>query len=452
MNDTLRVDWQTFYEAAAQCHQLATDLRAADKPVHDAVKGECVGMAGDAPGCKQWGEKYDQVALDTMQTCTNLADALTNFGYALYAMGYHYGQEPGGTPAPRPTIHAMSEHKVAIPPSTADNGHGIKRDDSVGVEELFDAVLAKVGEEFGKLPNGDTDKLNKASSVWKTFAEHEAITGAAARIQSIRSLFDNTVDPENLPKIHAHLDTLHGGATQLAAATSSIAAPVTAYHTGTVDVRAAFESALKTALIAITATLVVAAASAWFTFGASLAAAGGTVTVVAADAAVAIGTAYRASKLFQAIGLTAAAAGGAVTVGKVGAFDSVPPLSAVIGSLAGIIAMKVFIDDDGLPEGRNDGTRTGPKSQEEVRDTVLSRTSKGNNKPNRQVDTDQELESLYKDLTREGKPSSMRDYDGEVKELPDGTKIGLRNYSESGGRTIDIWYPGRSAPVKVHLP
>lgn len=417
MNDTLRVDWQTFYEAAAQCHELAQDPRAADKPVHDAVKGECAGMAGDAPGCKQWGEKYDQVALDTMQTCTHLADALTNFGYALYAMGYHYGQEPGGIRAPRPTIHAMSEHKVAIPPSTADNGHGIKRDDSVGVEELFDAVLAKVGEEFGKLPNGDTDKLDKASSVWKTFAEHETITGAAARIQSIRSLFDNTVDPENLPKIHAHLDTLHGGATQLAAATSSIAAPVTEFHTGTVDVRAAFETALKTALVAITATLVVAAASAWFTFGASLAAAGGTVTVVAADAAVAIGSAYRASKLFQAIGLTAAAAGGAVTAGKVGAFDGVPSLNTVITGLAGIIAMKVLIDDD-LPDdipddqaGDQDFEGTG-FSREEIAE--FARGHAGDDHPTMHRPSLREVEeALEKGTTSPGKGNSVRyDYNG----------------------------------------
>ncbi|WP_175583186.1 hypothetical protein [Nocardia cyriacigeorgica] len=422
--------------------------------MHDAVKVECAGMAGDAPGCKQWGEKYDQVAVETMQTCTNLADALTNFGYALYAMGYHYGQEPGRPPAPRPTIHAMSEHKVSIPASTADNGNGIERDDSVGVEEVFDAVLSKVGEEFGKLPNGDTDKLDKASSVWKTFTEHEAVTGAAARIESIKALFDNTVDPENLPKIYAHLDTLHGGATQLAAATSNIASPVAAYHTGTVDVRAAFESALKTALIAITATLAVAAVSAWFTFGASLAAGGATVTVVAADAALAIGTAYRASKLFQAIGLTAAAAGGAVTAGKVNAFDAVPSLNTVIAGLAGIIAMKVFIDEDdaGAGETGESTSTTGPATAAEVEKTIEARTAPGNNKPHRQVDTEAEMRKLYDDLTRNGEPMDLGSYPGRGARLPDGTEIRIRDSSTSGGTTIDIKYPHRAKPVKVHLP
>jgi hypothetical protein len=59
---------------------------------------------------------------------------------------------------------------------------------------------------------------------------------------------------------------------------------------------------------------------------------------------------------------------------------------------------------------------------------------------------------LYKDLSREGTPSSLPNYKGEVKQLPDGTKIGLREESTSGGRTIDIYYPGKTKPVKVHLP
>ncbi|WP_175584483.1 hypothetical protein [Nocardia cyriacigeorgica] len=315
-------------------------------------------------------------------------------------------------------------------------------------------MLTKVGAEFGKLPNGDTDKLDKASSVWKTFAENETVTGAAARIESIKSLFDNTVDPTNLPTILGHLDTLHGGATQLAAATTNIAAPVSAFHTGTVDVRAAFESALKTALIAITATLVVAAASAWFTFGASLAAAGGGVTVVAADAAVAISTAYRASKLFQAIGLTAAAAGGAVTAGKIDAFDSVPAMGTVITGLATIIAMKVFIDEDDAGGGdTGESTSTsGPATAAEVEKAIEARTAPGNNKPHRQVDTESEMRQLYDDLTRNGEPMDLGSYPGRGARLPDGTEIRIRDSSTSGGATIDIKYPHRTKPVKVHLP
>lgn len=71
-------------------------------------------MAGDAPGCKQWGEAYDQYARDTMQTCTHLADALTNFGNVLYANGYKYAIADNAKPQ-RPTLRQVSEYKVTIP-------------------------------------------------------------------------------------------------------------------------------------------------------------------------------------------------------------------------------------------------------------------------------------------------------------------------------------------------
>ncbi|MFI6218290.1 hypothetical protein ACIBCD_40310 [Nocardia brasiliensis] len=32
----MRIDWQVYYDAAKRCHDLAADLRRADKPVHDA--------------------------------------------------------------------------------------------------------------------------------------------------------------------------------------------------------------------------------------------------------------------------------------------------------------------------------------------------------------------------------------------------------------------------------
>ncbi|GGL42865.1 hypothetical protein [Nocardia jinanensis] len=123
----LVVDWQVYYEAAKKCHDLAGALRTADKPLHD-MKNECAGMAGDANGCKQCGEKYDQVAHDTMQACTNLADALTNFGYVLYAAGYNYGTRAGTDPAPeRPTVEAISMYKVTIPSSVGSNGNGAEQ-------------------------------------------------------------------------------------------------------------------------------------------------------------------------------------------------------------------------------------------------------------------------------------------------------------------------------------
>ncbi|MET8800953.1 hypothetical protein ABZV91_31825 [Nocardia sp. NPDC004568] len=344
MGDPLRIDWQLYYEAAKKCHDLATELRIADKPVHDAVKGECAGMAGDAPGCKEWGKAYDRSAQETMQACTNLADALTNFGYVLYAAGYNYGLNArADPPPPRPQVHEMTEHKVDIPTSVRDNGLGI--DHGGGVQELFDALIARIINEFGKLPNGDVDSLAKAALVWQGFAAHETITGAAGKVSAIVGLFDTVQDRTNLQPILDHLETLGGSAAQLATATQNLATPVGAYHTGMVEVRGEIDRTITSTEWAIGITVVAGAAAAFFSWGASAAAAGGGVTVMVGNCINAIRTAYQASRLFRVLGLATAAAG---AVGTIKAFDGVPDLGSTLTSLGAIIAMKVLIDDDGV--------------------------------------------------------------------------------------------------------
>lgn len=231
----LVINWETYYDAAKKCHALATDLRAADKPVHDALKGECAGMAGDAAGCESWGKEYDRAVQGTLQTCTNLADALTNFGYMLSAAGYNWALSNNSNKMPdRPTVTAMTEHKVSLPTSVGNNGDGITEGDN-SVPGFYDALVGKIQEEFGsKLPNGHKEDLAKAASVWKTFSEHTTIKGAPGRIAEISDLFADIKDKEGgLESLLGHLTTLNGGATQLAAASVNIAAPVSAYSEGT---------------------------------------------------------------------------------------------------------------------------------------------------------------------------------------------------------------------------
>ncbi|WP_174567720.1 hypothetical protein [Nocardia altamirensis] len=338
----LVIDWEVYYDAARRCHDLAADLRRADKPVHDAVKGECAGMAGDAPGCKEWGLKYDTTARDTMQACTNLADALTNFGYILYAAGYNWAVSNQSNPMPqRPDVREMSQYQVSIPTSVRDNGIGIDRNG--GVQELFDLLIAQILEQFGKLSNGDVKKLAVASSTWSTFAKHDTIAGAPARINTIIGLFDTIQDKNGLPALIGRLETLRGGADQVLAASQNLAGPVAEYHTNTVSVRDNIQSSITQAEWAIGITVAVAVVGALFTFGSSAAAGAGGVGVIVTNTINTIRTVYQGSNLLKAVGLTAAVAG---AVGVVTSFDKVPDLGSTLASLAGIIAMKVLIDDD----------------------------------------------------------------------------------------------------------
>ncbi len=68
-----------------------------------------------------------------------------------------------------------------------------------------------------------------------------------------------------------------------------------------------------------------------------------------------------------------------------------------------------------------------------------------------EVDSPGEMETLYDELSRGGEPATPPGYDGEMVKLSDGTRVGLRNTSSSGGPAIDINWPGQPV-IKVHLP
>lgn len=340
------VNWQTYYDAARKCHDLAGELRAADKPVHDAIKGQCSGMAGDAPGCKQWGEAYDERARTILQTCTNLADALTNFGYLLYAVGYNHGIANKNNPD-RPQVADVTVHSVQIPSSVADNGNGL--DHEGGVPEFFDSLLAKVTAEFGKLPNGDLDKLATAETVWRTFGNHEAVTGAAARISGIAELLTGIDEPVTAQAVANDFATLRTAAEQLAGSAQLMAAPIGDYRTNTEETSLQISNETRAFLIETGIIIAAAAAVSWLTVGGSLAAGAGGVAALAGDTALAISRIYRAGKLWRLLGLATAA-----TV--ITAFDALPDLGQVAAGLAAIILSRVNIDSESIG-GQTNETR-----------------------------------------------------------------------------------------------
>jgi hypothetical protein len=66
------------------------------------------------------------------------------------------------------------------------------------------------------------------------------------------------------------------------------------------------------------------------------------------------------------------------------------------------------------------------------------------------VNSDAELQSIWDSIAAEGRPIQWQGYDGQVVELPDGTTVGIRQTSSSGGPTIDINQPGEP-PIKIHV-
>jgi hypothetical protein len=84
-------------------------------------------------------------------------------------------------------------------------------------------------------------------------------------------------------------------------------------------------------------------------------------------------------------------------------------------------------------------------------DDLLARLDKGNSANFYRVDTPEDLQAIYDKLSRGGEPATPATYDGKMVKLPDGTTVGLRNDSTSGGPTVDIKQPD-GTNVKIHLP
>ncbi|MFC3962580.1 hypothetical protein [Nocardia jiangsuensis] len=215
--------------------------------------------------------------------------------------------------------------------------------------------------EFGKLPNGDVDKLEQAATAWRTFSNHDIIANAGARVAAIAGLLEPMPD-ENLAPIREHIESVRKAADDLRTASLALATPVSEYHAATVAVRGDIESAVTSAKWAVGLTVAAAAAAFFFTLGGSAAAGAGGVTAIVANTANTIRDVYQASNLIRAVGLAVAAAG---AVGVVKAFDGVPSLTEMTSGLASIIAMHVLTDDEDGGAG-NSATPDGFKLPREV--------------------------------------------------------------------------------------
>ena len=75
----------------------------------------------------------------------------------------------------------------------------------------------------------------------------------------------------------------------------------------------------------------------------------------------------------------------------------------------------------------------------------------GRNPNIRQLPDEQAVRELYEELAEGGSPVSWAGYDGSSVRLSDGTEIGLRGGSGSGGTTLDARLPN-GEQWKVHIP
>jgi hypothetical protein len=124
---------------------------------------------------------------------------------------------------------------------------------------------------------------------------------------------------------------------------------------------------------------------------------------------------------------------------------------AVIGVPANVVsAAAIGAGVTGVSSDSGGGGGSG--SADSPVDGTLSSLRSGRTPPNLEVHNAEDLEQVWQKLGGgSGTPVEGTGYPGQLEQLSDGTRIGMRSGSKSGGPTIDVWQPGKPY-VKVHLP
>ncbi|MEV3962499.1 hypothetical protein AB0M34_16625 [Nocardia sp. NPDC050193] len=277
----INVDPAVYYEAATIVNRAASAFFTAYDQHLQSLKGTGA-MAGSAGPGKEWATSYDNQVRETNNLVSTLMLALDKYPRVLNQAGYVYASSDhdpkSGTPAPqKPADPHLSYVSCAQPPPSAGGpGSGLIDD---GLE-----LAKKIGVAL-PVPDGDTDKLNSAATVWNSLAHAPGATNLPVELERAAAMFQQVTAPE-VASIDEDLREIKTAAEDLLAIFADIAASCAAQKTAhdnmkvqLRDMLAQFADELKKQ-VAITLALAVAASVVSFGIG------GGAVAAIRAGKAV----------------------------------------------------------------------------------------------------------------------------------------------------------------------
>ncbi|MDR7169417.1 hypothetical protein J2W56_003158 [Nocardia kruczakiae] len=424
----LDVDPKTYYQAATNCFDAAAALRDSFLFIFNELS-TCGSMAGVDQDGQKWAQSYNSAAWEAVGFFEDVHSTLNAYGTALNDIGFNHAQSDAtlnGTPQPdRPADPPVPVFgPFSVPASAGGPGHGI-----------VDAGIDMASHIGIPVPDGDTGKLEKAADAWDRLGTIYQNTNARDKVTIASTLFDDVTSPDAV-HIKDDLKALSDNIDALLTSCTQIRDSCRAYKDALKELRDEIKGFLESLVQELAIDAAITIGLSLISFGAgAVTAAKGAATVKHWATKIKEGiTAWRGRKALQIAGL------------KQESKDALVKARTAVRDLYDRLRSRV-------KEGKGKAApKPGPRSADEVRSSLDSRTRPGKNKPNREMDTDAEIRQLYEDLTRDGEEIDVGRFPGRGSRLPDGTEIKIRDKSESGGVTIEIKYPDRKRIVKVHLP
>lgn len=277
----INVDPAVYYEAATIVNRAASAFFTAYDQHLQALKNTA-GMAGSAGPGKEWAISYDNEVRGTNNLVSALMLALDKYARVLNQAGFVYASSDHDPKSEKPAPEKPPDPQLAYvscalpPPSAGGPGSGLIDD---GIE-----LAKKIGVDL-PVPDGDTDKLNTAATVWNSLARAPGSTNLPVELERAAAMFQTVTAPE-VASIDEDLREIKTAAedllTTFADIAASCAAQKTAHDNMKVQLRdmlAEFADELKKQ-VAITLALAVAASVVSFGIG------GGAVAAIRAGKAV----------------------------------------------------------------------------------------------------------------------------------------------------------------------
>lgn len=255
------VDPATFYDVGRGLFRLAGDLFSA----FDAnVKGlaETGAMAGSDDAGTAWATSYDSRVSEVLGAVNDLTVALENYGGVVIQAGYNHAvAEHNATPATagpapvKPPEPASAARELSSPPSAGGPGEGL-------------IELVGLVEHIGiPVPDGDTDKVDKAAQVWSQLAIGDK-TGVATRsLEASAQKFTGTKTPE-VDFIAKDLRELRDATQAVLDSCGELSQSCNDYKSALDELRESLKGILEDLAIELAATAAIAIAASFITFGA----------------------------------------------------------------------------------------------------------------------------------------------------------------------------------------
>ena len=184
------VDPETFYGVGARLFELAGDMYDAFQ-VNVTILGETGAMAGSDDAGTAWAASYDARVGEVLGAVNDLTLALENYGGVIIQAGYNHAvaehnATPGaGAPPVKPAEPVSVAGVLSAPPSAGGPGKGLI-DNAIG---LADQVGVPV-------PDGDTEKIDKAAQAWDRLATVYQTKTVVEALEVNARRFSDTKSPE----------------------------------------------------------------------------------------------------------------------------------------------------------------------------------------------------------------------------------------------------------------